>query len=256
MQASRLKTGAIRLARRCGWDIRRFNPYLSAADYLGAVVFPQLSVDCVLDVGAHYGEFAQRIRDSGYDGRIISFEPIASNFERLEQNASADSRWSVHNIALGRTDEHASMNVMQNTVFSSLRSPLSVGVEEFGDYGNIVDRQETIEVRSLDGIFAALTTGIAARRVFLKMDTQGWDLDVVAGAATSLESVVALQSEMSIRPLYDDMPDYRTALSIYEQLGFAISSLYPVAWDRALRVVEFDCIMVRTAQDAEVSDRR
>lgn len=247
MGADKLKWSAINLSRRLGWEIRRFDPSSLLADYLRYILFPHLGVNCVLDVGAHVGEYATGLRNSGYDGHIISFEPVLRSFEVLESLAAADPKWSVYNVALGAVDECTNINVMRGTNFSSLRSPLSVGVEDFEDYGNVVDVVEKVDVRRLDGLLPLITREIDNPQVFLKMDTQGWDIEVLSGAGASLDAVVGLQSELSIRPLYGGMPDFRAALSIYEDRGFVVSSLYPVGRDRQLRLAEFDCILIRSA---------
>jgi FkbM family methyltransferase len=241
-----LKWTAINLARRRGWEIRRFDPFSSLGAYLSCIVFPHLGVNCVLDVGAHAGAFALDLRNNGYDGEIISFEPTSSSFAILRDRAAVDAKWSVYNVALGQSEGSATINVMRDTHYSSLRSPLRIGVEDFEVNGNSVDHVETVEVRRLDGLLSEVTAAIDHPRVFLKMDTQGWDLEVFEGAGASLESVVGLQSELSIRALYEGMPDFRTALSTYEARGFHISSMFPVGRDGQLRLAEFDCIMVRS----------
>lgn len=249
VRATNLKWRAINLARHRGWEIRRFDPFSSLGAYLCKIVFPYLGVNCVLDVGANVGSFALDLRNNGYDGQIISFEPTSRSFGILHDRAAADAKWSVHNVALGQSERSATINVMRDTHYSSLLSPLRIGVEDFAKNGNTVDHAETVEVRRLDGLFSEVTVGIDHPRVYLKMDTQGWDLEVFEGAGASLESVVALQSELSIRALYEGMPDFRTALSTYEGRGFHVSSLFPVARDSQLRLAEFDCIMVRSALD-------
>jgi hypothetical protein len=79
------------------------------------------------------------------------------------------------------------------------------------------------------------------------MDTQGYDLEVFAGLGDVREQVLALQSEVSVVPIYQGMPHLTESISCYEQAGFAIAGMYPVSTEKsALRVVEFDCLMVST----------
>jgi FkbM family methyltransferase len=256
MQRNQLKWAVLSFLRRGGWDVRRFDAFRTLEDYLSYILFPYLGVDCVLDVGAREGEFAQSLRNSGYRGHIVSFEPVSASFKILQARASADPKWHVRNVALGSEEGVAEINVMRGTNYSSLRSPQTTGAEDFQDFGNVVDHTETVRVRRLDGMFAEATGPVRNPRVFLKMDTQGWDLEVFKGAGTSLDHVVGLQSEMSIRPLYHDMPDFRTALSTYEAGGFVVSGVYAVGRDTHLRMAEFDCVMLRaeTAASAPKSD--
>ena len=90
------------------------------------------------------------------------------------------------------------------------------------------------------------TKGIDEPRVFLKMDTQGYDLATVRGAGDRLGELLGLQSEVSCVPIYDGMPRMTEQLDAYEAAGFAISAMFPVSRHRpTLRVIEFDVVMVR-----------
>jgi hypothetical protein len=80
------------------------------------------------------------------------------------------------------------------------------------------------------------------------MDTQGYDLEVLEGATGCLSSVLGLQSEIALKPIYEGMPDYLTALAKYNSLGFGITSTVPVSRDKDMTVIEFDCLMVRRSQ--------
>jgi hypothetical protein len=82
-------------------------------------------------------------------------------------------------------------------------------------------------------------------RAFLKIDTQGWDLQVLAGAEGCLSHVDAFQSEVSVQAIYEGMPNLASSLAEFTRMGFAISGLFPVILDSQLRAMEFDCIVVR-----------
>jgi hypothetical protein len=51
-------------------------------------LFSHLEINCVLDVGAHHGEFGSFLRDIGYSGNIISFEPVQENYLQLVRRCS------------------------------------------------------------------------------------------------------------------------------------------------------------------------
>jgi hypothetical protein len=79
------------------------------------------------------------------------------------------------------------------------------------------------------------------------MDTQGYDLEVFTGLGNSYESIFALQSEMSVIPIYDDMPHLTESIKFYEKAGFEIAGTYPVCLEKStLRIIEFDCFMVNS----------
>src|SRR5690348_15626540 len=64
-------------------------------------VLKKLSVDCALDVGAHTGGFYELLRETGYEGPVVSFEPSASTFAILKETTAHDRAWTGFNIALG-----------------------------------------------------------------------------------------------------------------------------------------------------------
>ena len=198
-------------------------------------------IDTVLDVGANDGQFAGRVRDLGFTGTIHSFEPIRHTFAHLQHRASGDAGWHCHHLALGRQPGRLTMNVSEFSTFNSMLAPNDFGVGRFHDQR--VVGQEDVEVSALDAFVAHQVP--AGARVFLKMDTQGFDLEVFAGGAQSLDRVHALLTELSLVPIYDGMPRYSEALAAYEAKGFSVSGIFPVNNNDVLSLIEADCLMVR-----------
>ena len=148
-------------------------------------------------------------------------------------------------MALGSEDGSAEINVSELRVFSSFRERSRYSTDEIGESAAVV-RTETVPVQRLDGITELAFGDVAEPRVYLKMDTQGWDLEVLAGASGCLERIQAFQSEVAMHPIYDGMPAMRrVARARFQELGFGISGLFPVSLDSNLEVIEFDCVAVR-----------
>jgi len=212
-----------------------------------ASVFARLEVNCVLDVGAHVGQYGRFLRNIGYRGSIVSFEPVLANFAVLEQRRAGDKRWSCHRVALGRRQGTLPINVTSVTQFSSFLVPNRYSLEQFGGFSE-VDRVETVPMRRLDSILDDLVADIPDPRIFLKLDTQGYDLEVLGGAGERIERILGLQSEMSVKPIYEGMTGYVDALSSIGAMGFELTGVFPVVRDAELRIVEFDSVMVRARQ--------
>jgi FkbM family methyltransferase len=206
-------------------------------------MFEQLGIEVVLDVGARIGDYGLWLRHNGFTGRIISFEPVQSSLDVLQSRADRDPKWDVVPVALGAEDGEADINVSQQTFFSSFFEPNDYAFEAFED-GPRVDHVEHVAVRRLDGVLADVLGPRSRPDVYLKMDTQGWDLEVLRGAAAVRGDIAALQSEVSVQPIYDGMPDMEESLATLAELGFTLSGLFPVNLDANLRVVEFDCVCV------------
>jgi hypothetical protein len=85
-------------------------------------------------------------------------------------------------------------------------------------------------------------------RIFLKLDTQGYDLRVIEGAGAKLAQIQALQTEVVVKSIYQGMVDYLEALKILQNNGFELTGMFPVTRDDRdqLRVVEMDAVMCRT----------
>src|SRR4051812_21670251 len=103
------------MVRSAGYEIRRHHPDL--VEFLRS-----RSINVVLDVGANEGQFAQEIRSRGYDGRIVSFEPVAETFKQLHRNCASDSNWDCRRMALGDSAGAIEINVSKNSAMSSIVS--------------------------------------------------------------------------------------------------------------------------------------
>jgi FkbM family methyltransferase len=236
-----------RLIRSFGWEVRRLDPDIGLDTFLWFML-PHLGVNVVLDVGARHGEFASILRQLGYTGRIVSFEPVHANMLELRRRMGSDPQWQGFQLALGSAAGLLPINVTMGSGFSSFRASSAYGREQFTEM-TVMQRQD-VQVQRLDQLFSELVKGVAEPRVYLKMDTQGWDLEVFAGASGCLDRVVAVQSELSVQPLYEGMPSYQEALGIFTAAGFELSGLFPVARDASLRVIELDCVLVRPSVQA------
>lgn len=207
-------------------------------------VLKRLDVNCVFDVGANRGEYARLLREEGYTGDIISFEPNKATYQYLCEISRKDERWAVYNMALGSEETTQKLNVAQISCLSSLLAPTEYAETVFGK--EMIDHTQSIEVKRLDSIYSELVKHISRPRIFLKMDTQGYDLEVIKGAAGCLQSVLGLQSEISVHPLYKNMPNYLQSLAEYHSLGFNLTGLFTVNLDsQTFNVVEYDCVMIR-----------
>ncbi len=213
-------------------------------------LFEMLGVDCVLDVGANIGQFHEFLRlHVGYDGAVVSFEPVQELFDGLRDAAQAERAWSVHRLALGEEDGSAEIRVMAERTLSSLLPPNEEKLRAMGYEKYLretaLERTERIAVRRLDAIFDAVVPA-GASRVFMKTDTQGYDMSVVRGASSCLDRLLALQVELPVREVYRGAPDYLRSLAELDSMGYELTGLFPVQRDATLRVVNLDAVLVRS----------
>lgn len=248
-----LKSYGLRFLNRMGYEVIpkwRYREYEKAQ--LLRTVFEHHRIDTVLDVGGNTGQYRDVLREeAGFAGDIVTFEPVAELAATLTQRAAAqgDARWTVQNLALGQVEETRALNVTRDKAFTSFLKPVESPGLQAGEMGfdaqvGVIERQQ-VAVRRLDKVLPELLDDLTDRRVFLKVDTQGFDLEVLAGARGILDRVIGIQTEVSLIPIYEHMPNMDAALAVLKELGFHVSGLFPVARDKHLRVIEFDCVMLR-----------
>lgn len=232
--------------RRRGLTIGRTDPDCPSYGFLELVVFPALNINCVIDVGASQGEFGGHLRDFGYAGRIVSFEPVSDNYRILLAKSEADPNWVAHHYAIGPRNEDTEIHVARGSFWSSILTPSSYGAREFG--GEIdVTGTERVQMRQLDSLFDECVQGLADPRVFLKVDTQGYDRQVLLGAEACLSQIPALQTEISFQQEYERMTPAAEMIEFVEGLGYSLSGIYKVFRDSRLSLVEADGVFVRPA---------
>jgi len=185
-------------------------------------------------------------RDIGFEGAIISFEPIPEVADRLKVRAAGDPLWFVAPLALDREAGPATFNVMTSTTFSSLNRPRGDQPEVYGGQNTVARRIEVMR-STLAVELPAWRNQIGFSRPFLKMDTQGSDLAVVEGAGEALNTFRGLQSELSVRRLYEGTKGFAEVLEAYARLGFHLSALVPSTRGHFPDLMEIDCIMYRDA---------
>jgi FkbM family methyltransferase len=232
---------------KIGSDIVRFAGQHNLRSHLYKVI-EEYQIDTFLDVGANEGQFGSFLRSIGFSGNIYSFEPVADAFKKIAAVSSLDEKWYVYNFALGSSSGESQINVSKHTSFSSLLTPSDYALERWSS--SHVDHMETITVKTLDYFFKE--ENISGTNIFLKMDTQGYDLEVFKGATQSLSRVQAVLSEISLIAVYNDMPNYKQSLSTFEAAGFSVSGLYPITRNKDLSLNEVDCVLVNTASHEQV----
>lgn len=208
-------TGLIKQGlRQFGLSIRRWSPVHDATDQLVAKM-TDLRITTLIDVGANLGQFALSARDAGFAGDIYSVEPLSTAHAACLAASARDPKWHVlPRMALGAERGTATINVAHNLASSSLLEVDARSVEAEPQSGFM--GTEEIEIRSLDDVAEAQW----GDRIALKIDTQGFELEVLKGAQASLARVSLILLEMSLTPLYEGAPDFCTLYRAVEERGF------------------------------------
>ena len=230
---------------RAGWDLRRLDPRSAELSQLVRQLFVH-QIDSVFDVGANLGQFAEKLRDAGFSKPIVSFEPSTAAHSTLRKRALRDPNWTIApRMALGDHDGTTILNLAGNSVSSSILSMLPSHVHAAPESRYV--GSETVDVRRLDSVSAALAT--ETERIFLKLDVQGFEYQVLQGAGQFLRRVAGLQIELSLVPLYDGEHLFHPMLHDLEERGYDLWSLVPgfVSPDTS-RLLQLDAIFFRKGE--------
>jgi len=198
---------------KLGWEVRRY--YLSDMVQLCSFL-QQQEIDLVLDVGANIGQFGERLFQAGFQGRLVSFEPLSSAHMKLSETAKRYPKWSVApRAAVGSHSGETVINISEN-MFSSSLLPIRIEHVDSAPSSRYVGTEIT-NVISLDD-YLKKSDGA---RVFLKLDTQGFEFEALKGAERLLaSSIIGVQTEFSLAPLYDGQADYIELLAWLRDRNF------------------------------------
>jgi FkbM family methyltransferase len=230
-----------KVAQRWGYEIQAYN-FLRSHEVRRIKFLNDQNISLVLDVGANEGQYGTSLRRLGYDGRIISFEPVKSVFQTLERVSQSDLNWMARNAALGDFDGYAEINISDFSQVSSILSATGLAGTNYWKG----QTQEKITVQRLDTLKDEVE--LSRHRIWLKIDTQGFEEKVLLGAKNALEvgNILFLEVELSIRQFYGEEKLFPEMLEYILSLGFELISMCPVHVDAARGyVLQYDCIFIK-----------
>jgi len=201
-------------------------------------------VTVVLDVGANAGQYASRLREDGYAGTIISFEPLRDAYGLLVAASADDPAWHTLNVAVGDEPGVATMNVSANSYSSSFLPIGNRTVDAAPEAAYI--GVEDVNVTALD--ILTLPPG----RKMLKADVQGAEPSVLRGARSLLSTVELVELEMCLVPMYEGQELAPAVCAMMRERGFV-----PVAVEASLthpetgEILEIDGIFANRSHPAE-----
>lgn len=231
------------MLNKLGFDlVKTKNLHNGLSDHLLNVLVNK-EIDCVIDVGANSGQYGEYLRELGYKGYIVSFEPVGVVYEILKAKCERDDKWSCYQIALGDKDEDKVINVYKSTVFSSFLEANEYSKKIWQSLEDVTP--EVVKVCRLDKVFDEIIGNLDCTNHMLKLDTQGYDKVAFDGSHGCLIHISVLQSEISLISVYEGMDDAYDVLKQFHESGFLISGMYPVNRDESMAVIEYDCVMVK-----------
>ena len=207
-----------KILRKNGFQISKFPDEDST---IRMKMMEHFNINTLFDVGANIGQYAFKMRSIGYQKKIISFEPLKSAFEGLKKAALNDPNWLVNNYALGDEDTTSTINIANNSYSSSILNMLPAHLSSAPESKYVAT--EEIEIKKIDSIFSTFCA--KEESVMMKIDTQGYEKNVLEGATESLHKIKIIQLEMSIAPLYENEMTYLEMIKYLDNKGYQLFNL-------------------------------
>lgn len=232
-----------KILNKYGFEVVLFNYETSHALVLQKLI-QDYQIKTVFDIGANEGQFAQELITNGYSGTIVSFEPLSTAWEKLKHQANRHSNWVVpEQIALGSSEGKVTINIAGNSQSSSILSMENLHSTAAPDSSYVAT--EEVKLTTLDS-FLHNHPNLQNPNILIKVDTQGYEMDVLRGAEETLKKAVMVEVELSFAELYKGQTLYKGVIDFMESHGFQLWSLFPIFTDKSTaRLLQADAIFVR-----------
>lgn len=214
----------------------RFARQLVSRDYFS-------HCDAVLDVGANRGMFCTAVAMATRGIPIHAFEPLPTLHEELARRTSCFPQIELHKCGLGATAGEADLHHGTFHEASSLL-PMHHRHQELFP-GSSPTAKTTVPISTLD-IF--LSAHPKMHQIFLKLDVQGYEIEVMKGGKASLPKIMAVLVEVSFEDLYENGAKAESVLSYFIKEGFTLRSFVrPLFQARDVFPISGDCLFVKTS---------
>lgn len=238
-----LKKTIKKLSRSLGIDLKRYNVQTSEAAKMQRLLAYH-NIDLVFDVGANIGQYAKLLRELGYSGRIVSFEPLSSAYSQLKAVSKKEPLWEIApQTAIGNQEGEITINIAGNSQSSSALPMLDAHLESAPE--SAYSGSETVKLSRLDTL-AKNYIKSETKSIFLKIDVQGLEKQVLEGATAILPLVKGIKLELSLVPLYEGQVLFKEMIDIIEKLGYELYGIEPgFTAEKTGRMLQMDGIFFK-----------
>jgi len=204
-------------------------------------------IQTVIDIGAHTGSFAYAIRSYLPLAQIYSFEPLADCFQILTRNLDRGGRFQAFNVALGNEQGEIAM---QRSEFSPSSSILPMAEAHKQAFPWTAKTEPVlVRIQRLDDFARQLRL---ERKVLLKIDVQGYELEVLQGGMGTLNAIDYVNVECSFQVLYKGQASFHQVYEFLTSRGFA----YAGSWGQMFSprdgsILQINALFVRSPGSKE-----
>lgn len=227
---------------RCPYYIRALTRGTAAAiehepilKQLGAGI-----IDDVVDIGANIGQFSLVCRKRLPQAKIFAFEPLLEPARRFKAVFRGDQRTKIFQVAVGPVSQKIEMYISKSIDSSSL---LPIGDAQSKIFpGTELSHKEVVYVEPLTSY---ISNNMLSKYSLLKIDVQGYELEVLRGCQELLNLFVAVYVECSFIRLYQGQPLAYEVISWLDLQGFSLECIGAVTYHKNGLSIQGDFLFLR-----------
>lgn len=210
-----------RLFSAAGLELKKIE-YSNSEEACATRLFRKTAPNLIIDVGANEGQFGERILQMMPQKRLLSFEPLSSAHRKLSDAAKKYPQWLVaERCAIGDMDGTIEINISNNSVSSSIL-PMEAAHRNAAPDSAYVNKEQ-VPIKRLDSVLPGYIQ--KGDRAYLKVDTQGYEKNVLLGAKGIMANLCAIQLELSLVELYAGQALAFDMIEFMRALGFHLFAL-------------------------------
>jgi FkbM family methyltransferase len=197
-------------------------------------------LNTIVDIGANKGQFALACIEWAPNATVISFEPLPGPSQVFTRLFKHNQNVQLHKFAIGPKHDKVVMHVSAREDSSSL---LPIGVQQITAFpGTHESYQSYIELAPLS---AFMNSGSIKAPAFLKIDVQGYEMEVLIGCQSLLENFNFIYCECSFIELYSGQKLVGDIIKWLENINFSIVGVFNVSYDKLGMPIQGDFLFER-----------
>jgi FkbM family methyltransferase len=151
----------------------------------------------IVDVGANTGQWSGMVLNLAAPEKLVIIEPLPDAFAALQKKFGNNPRVDLHNLAIGERESVETLKITHDTTGASLLQPREEMRAFIGSNWTITSEAQ-VQMTTLDRLLANVP-----EVSLLKIDVQGYEKPVLAGARQTLAKTKFLLIELNFMPQYD-----------------------------------------------------
>ncbi len=180
--------------------------------------FPRKQIQLVLDVGAHEGQFIKTALALMPEVMVYAFEPNPEAVKKLKMGDWNLEKVKIFPVALGSQKATLPLNISKFSPSSSFFKVSDQLIAEFPEAET--EQIITVDVERLDTILD--NQDIKPGSILLKIDVQGFELEVLAGATDLFNQIAIIVCELNLAPLYEGQCTIESIVAFLRSHGYKL----------------------------------